>query len=167
MPDNNQKEKIDHGKTLAAWIFPEFIVHKRGKAWYLTALILTAAVLIWSIFAKNYLFILIIVIIGIIFILQNRQSPPLIECRIKEDGIELSRNFYPFHDLKKFYIIYQPPLVKNIYFDFKSAVRPTLPIPLEKENPLKIREILKKYLDEDLEKEDEPTSDALSRVLKI
>jgi len=167
MPENNQKEQIDHGRTLAAWTFPEFVVHKRGKTWYISALIITVAVIIWSIFSKNYLFIIIIVIIGIIFIMQNRQSPPPIECRIKEDGIELGRNFYPFRDLKKFYIIYQPPLVKNIYFDFKSAVRPTLPISLEKENPLKIREILKKYLDEDLEKEEEPTSDAISRTLKI
>lgn len=166
MPEE-QKNKTDHGETLTAWTFPEFAAHQRGKTWYFSIIVICAAVLIWSAFTANYLFSLIIIIIGLILILQNRQKAAVLPCQIKEDGLEVGRNFYNYKDIKKFYIIYQPPEVKTLYFDFKSTLRPTLPIPLESQNPLKVREILKKYLEEDLEKEEEPASDAITRSLKI
>jgi hypothetical protein len=34
-------------------------------------------------------------------------------------------------------------------------------------NPLRVRKILNKYLEEDLSREDEPTSEALTRLLKL
>jgi hypothetical protein len=166
MPEE-QKKDVDHGQTLASWTFPEFSAHQRGKIWYSSIIIICAAVLIWSAFTANYLFSLIVIIFGLILVLQNRQKAAVLPCQIKEDGLEVGRNFYNFKDIKKFYIIYQPPEVKTLYFDFKSTLRPTLPIPLENQNPLKVREILKKYLEEDLEKEEEPASDAVSRSLKI
>lgn len=167
MPENKPKENIDHGKLLLKWTFPEYLPHKRGKAWYFWTLAIGLALLIWSIVVSNYLFTLIIVVISLIFVLQNRRTPALLECQIKEDGLEIGRNFYAFRDLKKFYLIYRPPEVKTLYLDFKTGLRPTLPILLENQNPLKVREVLKNYLDEDLEKEEEPAADAISRSLKI
>jgi len=167
MPENKPKENIDHGKLLLEWTFPEYIPHKRGKAWYFWTLAISLALFIWSIVVADYLYTLIIVAIGLIFLLQNKRAPGLLDCRIKEDGLEIGRNFYAFRDIKKFYLIYRPPEVKTIYLDFKTGLRPTLPIPLESQNPIKVREILKKYLDEDLEKEEEPAADAISRSLKI
>ncbi|KKU49315.1 MAG: hypothetical protein UX68_C0001G0063, partial [Parcubacteria group bacterium GW2011_GWA2_46_9] len=70
-------------------------------------------------------------------------------------------------DLKSFWIIYEPPEVKMLYFDFKNAWRPRLPIPLQDENPIEVRRLLLKYLEEDLSRESEPTSDALSRLLRL
>ena len=42
-----------------------------------------------------------------------------------------------------------------------------LSIPLEKQNPIKIRKILLKYIDEDLDKDEESFSEILGRRLKI
>jgi hypothetical protein len=42
-----------------------------------------------------------------------------------------------------------------------------MPIPLENQNPLDIRKLLTEYLEEDLDKEDEPISEGLSRWLKL
>jgi len=168
MPKNSQQgQNIDRGKTLLSWKLPEFHQPERGKMWYISTLIIAAAIIIWSAFTANYLFMIIIILVSIIFIVQNRQKAKLIECKIKEDGIELGRNFYDYNDIKNFWIVYHPPEVKSIYIDFKSTLRPTLPISLENQNPLKVREVLKKYLEEDLEKEEEPASDSISRALKI
>ena len=56
---------------------------------------------------------------------------------------------------------------KNLYLEFKNSLRPRLTIPLEDINPVNARKILKNYLDEDLEKDTEPTSEALGRKLRL
>jgi hypothetical protein len=90
-----------------------------------------------------------------------------IKLNIREDGLEIGRNFYSYRDLNNFWIIYQPPEVKKIYVSFKSRIAAPLVISLENQNPLKIRKTLLEYLPEDLEKEEEPASDSLSRTFKI
>jgi len=62
---------------------------------------------------------------------------------------------------------YEPDEAKTLFFEFKNRVRPRLSIPLENKNPLKIRAILLKYLPEDVERENEPLSEQLSRLLKL
>ena len=93
--------------------------------------------------------------------------PAQLMVSIFEDGIQAGENFYAYRDLKSFWIIYEPPEVKTLYFDFKSAWRPRLPVPLAEENPVEVRRFLLKYLEEDLSRESEPTSDALSRLLRL
>jgi len=162
-----KKQIPDRGKTLLSWKFTEYDIPNRGKLWYISTLIISAAILIWSIMTANYLFTLVIILVGIIFIFQNRKKPQILECRIKEDGLEVGTSFYDYDDIKKFWIVYRPPETKSLYIDFKGSLKPTLPISLEKQNPLEVRKILKKYIEEDLEKEEEPASDQISRSLKI
>ncbi|MDZ7797987.1 MAG: hypothetical protein U5L76_00115 [Patescibacteria group bacterium] len=162
-----KKEIPDRGKTLLSWDFSEYDIPNRGKLWYVSTLLISAAILVWSIFTGNYLFTLVIILVGIIFVFQNRKKPKILECRIKEDGIETGTSFYDYNDIKKFWIVYRPPETKVLYIDFKSSLKPTLPISLEKQNPLEVRKVLKKYIEEDLEKEEEPASDQISRSLKI
>lgn len=166
MPETTAKAP-NRGKILQSWTFPEFSSPKRERSWYIWIIIISFSVLIWSIITANYLFALIIIIVAIIFIFQNRRPAQLIECRLKEDGIETGQNFYAYEDIKNFWIVYRPPEIKAIYVDFKSALKPTLTIPLESQNPLKIRETLKKYIEEDLEKDDEPSADSIARTFKL
>jgi len=102
----------------------------------------------------------------LIIFLHSTKKPDKVSLAITEDGLEVGNNFYLYKEIKKFWIIYEPPDVKNLYFDFKG-LRPTLIIPLENKNPVQIRKILLDYLDEDLEKEDESLSEYLGRKLKI
>ena len=62
---------------------------------------------------------------------------------------------------------YEPDEAKTLFLEFKSGVRPRLAIPLQNKNPLKIRSILLAHLPEDVEREDEPLSEQLIRLLKL
>ncbi len=166
MPEKT-KEIPDRGKILQNWSFPEFKQPERGRAWYVWVIIISLSALTWSIITANYLFTLIIILVGIIFIFQNKKTPGKIECQIKEEGVEVGRSFYAFEDIKNFWIVYRPPEIKVLYFDFKGMMKPTLPVSLENQNPLEVREILKKYIEEDLEKEEEPSADSITRTLKL
>lgn len=163
--ENNQLST--RGKNLIQWTFPEFTQYQRSKVWYFWAIVITFFLLFYAIFTINFLFAVIIVIAAITLITKYRSEPNNITFKIIEDGIELENRFHPWETIEDFYIIYRPPEIANLYFDFKAVTKPRLTIPLQNQNPLKIKELLAQYIDEDLEKEEEPISEAISRILKL
>lgn len=166
MPEDNQNQ-ANHGQILAKWNFAEFTRYERNKSWYFVMAAIVVLLLIYSIVTINFLFAVIVILAAITFTLIHRREPVQISFAITEDGLTADERFLPYEDLKKFYIIYKPPEVKKIFFEFKSLTRPRLAIPLEEQNPVEIRKFILEYLPEDLEKEDEPLSESLARLLKL
>lgn len=171
MPDQNdekniQNEVADYGETLMEWEFHEFIKHERTSLWYIGAGLVAAVLIIFSFLASNILFGFIIIIASLIVLMFHR-SDNKVKFLITEDGILVNTKFYEYKILKNFYLIYEPPEVKTLYFEPKSMFSPRIPITIEDQDPNEIRKILKKYLSEDLDRENEPTSDQISRMLKL
>jgi len=162
------KQPTDHGKVLAAWDFPEFQKHKRTTAWYVVMALLIGALVIFAVATQNYLFLVIVILFVVIYVMRSRREPALLNIKITEDGLGIAQQtFYEWRDIKSFWIVYEPPSVKNLYVDFKASLRASITVALENQNPLKIRKILAEYIPEDLEKENETFSDGLSRMLKL
>ena len=149
------------------WTFSEYIKHNRSRSWYFWAILIAGAIIVHSLLTGNWLFALIIIMIGIIMVINQQQNPRQMEFEIDHQGIRLGDKEYEYTQLSKFWIIYQPPHAKNVYFDFKSPFAPRLSIPLEKQNPVEVKSFLRQYLEEDLEQEEEPFSDAMGRLLKM
>jgi len=157
----------DFGKILATWNFPEFIKHAKGKWWYISFTIIFVALIIYSYFADNMLFAIIIVIFTILYLSIENKGPINMEVLITEDGLVLNGKLVEYENLENFYIIYYPPRIKNLYFQPKSTLGQRIVIPLENQNPVEIRHILLDYLDEDLDKEEIPSSESISHLLKL
>lgn len=150
-----------------SWEFPSHIKQKRNRRWYTIAGIIGGLSFAFAVITLNFLFAFILIMIVLIMVMQNRQEPSKIICNITEDGIKMADDFFKYDDLKEFWIAYKPPEVKKLYLIFRSSLRPMLIIPLEEQNPLKIRKVLLVYLDENLSQEDETTTEALGRLLKF
>ncbi len=150
-----------------SWTFPEYTVPARKKGWYFTATLIFLVIFAYAILTANFLFGLIAVIIAIIIFLFQQKKPLAVQFSLHPKGVSLNNKDYSFKEFKKFWLLYEPPAVKNLYLDFKSALKPTLVIPLQNQNPVNIRQFLKQHLEEDLEKENEPLTETLARVLKI
>ena len=56
---------------------------------------------------------------------------------------------------------------KQLYFEYKSGLKPRLSIPLRRMDVLVVRNFLIKYLDEDLDRTDPPLSEQLTKVMKL
>jgi hypothetical protein len=115
----------------------------------------------------NFLFALIIILFAIILFLQSHQTPPQVPFRITELGVIINNRFYIWSEFKDFYIIYEPPAVKTLFLVTVSNFRPALRIPLLDKNPIEIRQTLKEFLTEDVEKEEEPLSDRMTRNWRL
>ena len=162
-----EAEKGRWGVQIAGWKIPEYETHQRSRVWYIAAAVVIVLLLIYCFVTVNLLFALIIIITSFIVIFQHSRKPETYDFSITKRGIAIEDSFYPYDTFDNFWIAYHPPDVKAIYFTFKSLVKPEISVYLGNQNPLRIREILLEYLDENLDREDETTSDALRRLLKI
>ena len=177
--------EADVGEVLAGWEIPEFTKPKRSKKWYLYfAGILILFIILSTLNADiplfNYgentfdlsfdsspLFIAIIALFIILYWYIGKKEPRQLDFVLSEDGIIIGQKFIEYSILSDFYIIYQPPRIKNLYLEPKNIVKPTIVIPLLDQNPVEIRKTLLEYLPEDLEKEEIPATESISEVLKL
>ncbi len=120
----------------------------------------------FGVWTGNYFFVLLLLLFVLVFHLVWRQ-PHSVRCEISEDGVSVGATFYPYRELKRFWILYQPPEVKTLYLEFANLFKPRLPLSLMDQNPVAIRHALLDYLPEDLHRDEEPVLDQISRMLKL
>lgn len=167
MATPQEQRNTEHGKILLSWKFPEYAKFRRTRGWYVAMSLLGVALIVWSVFDRNPLFAIIVIIAWAVIFFRSRLEPLMLTAIVTGDGVQIGRDFYPYDELAKFWVIYKPPEVKTLYLKFKSALRPILGISLEDADPVKLRAELKRFLTEDLEQEEEPASDSYGRMLKI
>ncbi|MEA3249561.1 MAG: hypothetical protein U9Q03_04360 [Patescibacteria group bacterium] len=159
--------QIGQSKALVTWEVDESKRYEKGLGWYLGAIVIGGGLLIYAVISANFLFALIILMVALVIYMTSLRGPDKVSVSVSEDGVEIGGSFYPFREMNRFWFIYDPPAVKSLYLDFKSAMRPRIALPLEDQNPNDVRAILSKYLHEDITEDDEPFSDYLGRLLKL
>jgi hypothetical protein len=167
MDQSSSEQKTTQPQVLLKWQFPSFQQHDRGFTWYVIAGAIAIAFFIYAMVQKNFLFAIIIILIAITLIAKDFLSPHQVQFTVDEDGVSIGDKSYRFREFDTFWLAYEPPQVKMLYLTFKSGVRPSYPIPLGNENPLRVRTVLQKYIREDLEQESEDLSDRLGRMFKL
>jgi hypothetical protein len=155
------------GDTLHQWTIKEYEDHSREKRWYIIMSVFGSALVLFGLFSGNFLFALIIILFAIILYLQAQRQAPAVLISITDLGILIGSRFYSYGELENFYLIYEPPQVKSLFFETQSLYRPRIQIPLQDMNPLDVRKSLLSFLEEDLEKEEEPFSDQFARNWQI
>ncbi|HLC99406.1 MAG TPA: hypothetical protein VJC11_00400 [Patescibacteria group bacterium] len=151
---------------LAEWAIQD-VVHNRSRRWYMAAIAIFALALLYAIMTSNFLFALIIIMTAVIYYIQIVRPPETTAFAIYNDGIALAHRFTKWKEIKNFWILYDPPEVKKLYFSFKSPLRPFLSIPLDSQNPIALRKLLVGHLEEDLAQEEEPASEQWEKILKL
>lgn len=150
------------------WEIEEYTRHERTKQWYAIAISVALFLMLFSFLTGNFLFAVIIVITALVVILHDGSAPARVRVLLTSEGVSVGRKFYDYDEINDFTVIYKPQHgVKNIYFEFKSVLRHRLSVPLLMQDPLQIREFLLQYLEEDLDRTDQPLSEALAKIFKL
>ena len=158
----------ESGNKIVGWGIPEYNKHQRTQRWYIISAIVGILFIIYSFFTGNFLFAAIVIIGALVIMIHDSQDPMIINFSITDEGLIVGKKFYDYDVIKDFSIVYKPNQdIKNLYFEFKNAIKPRLSIPLDNMDPLPIRENLLKYLPEDLERTDQPLSEALAKLFKL
>ncbi len=150
-----------------SWSIEEFVKRERSWVWYMLFFCVLGMLLLYSVFTANFLFALIILMFLFLTLLSQFQKPRPIRIEVSHDGVRVGEEFHPYRQIKEFWIIYQPPEVKTLYLRFKDLFSPRLSLHLADQDPVRLRDILAQYVEENLDEEDEAFSDTMSRILKI
>jgi hypothetical protein len=162
------KERINEENENFSWQVPEYDKHEKTRNWYIFYSIIAFLFILYSFFSGNWLFAVIIIIGAIVIILRDGQNPAMVQVSFEPEGITVGKKFHDFDEFRNFSIIYKPKQeIKNLYFEYKNSLKPRLSIPLKDNNPLLIRKNLLKYLPEDLDRTDQPLSEALAKIFKL
>jgi len=154
-------------KKPLSWQFSEHEAKKRDWRWYAIAGAIGLGLVIWGMLSHNFMFSLIIVLAAFVIYSLDHLEPLVVKVSLKKDGLHINDRIYEYRKFRGFYIIYKPELgVKNLYMEFTGA-SPRFSIPLEKMNPILVRDHLNKYLEEDLDKVDQPLSEGLAKLLQF
>ena len=162
MPDEIQPDE-----TLLAWEFDEYDHYDRGMWWYVIAGGVCVALLLYAVFSGNFLFALVVIMGAVLIYIKTIVHPKKVAFAITETGVVIHKTAYSFRDLKTFWFCYHPPAIKKMYLEFQGYMHPRLSIGLEDQDPNDVRELIGRFVREDADKEDEPASDIVGRILKI
>lgn len=111
----------------------------------------------------NVLFGIFLIIAGGLTISYAFRPPRRVSFAVTSRGIQISRRIFGFEDLSSFWIFYDPPLFRELYVVSKKHFMPHIRIPLGDIDPVRIREVLLRFLPE---VEQEPSAiDIISKRL--
>ncbi len=73
------------------WEGPEFEHREKGSSWYWLSIIVAAAVVAFSVWEKNFLFGLFIIVAEILFLVWGNRTPRMVGFTITESGLEIEK----------------------------------------------------------------------------
>lgn len=125
------------------------------------------AVIAYFAFTGNYLASFFFLIAGMLvsYGIYQRKSREVV-CKIRAQGVQVNRDLYPYETLKSFWIFYDPPYHQELSIRSRKAFTGGyIKIPLGDEDPVKIREVLIKFLPE--RKQEEALVDVFARMVGL
>ena len=153
-------------QSLISWHAPEYQQHEKSALWYVVAAVIALALVIYGLKTDGWTFSVAIIVFAGTYYLFHRHTPPIIEIKISKMGVKIGRHTISYHNLKGFWIFYDPPFAKKLYFRSTSKVHPDIFVSLEDADPAEVRRVLKSHINE-MEGLDEPFSDTLVRIFRL
>jgi hypothetical protein len=150
------------------WDYQEHPNYERGTLWYVFMTVVGLGLLIYAVATANFLFAFIIILFALVTYLASLNEPGKARFAVIEDGVRVGNRLYPFRQVRRFWFVYEPPAVKNLYLEIKDdLLQPRVIVALGEMNPNEVRTVLGQFIHEDFTETDEPMSDFLGRILKI
>ncbi len=120
---------------------------KKKIAWW-TLGVLSAIGVLMLMFRHDIFFSIMLFLAGFVIVLRAYSKPRRNNISVTPTSIIIDEERYPFHEMKSFWVRYQPPQIKELSVEFKKSLRPYLNIPLEGTDPLEIRSVMVQYIPE-------------------
>jgi ABC-type bacteriocin/lantibiotic exporter with double-glycine peptidase domain len=149
-----------------SWRAPEFKYYYKDASWYWTSGIIAGTLILISLFQKNFLLVIFLILAELIIIMWAKQIPRTIDFKIDEDGIHCGKlKSYLYEELDGFCMEKDNEEAGELILKTQSTLNPFVKINIFTKDQENINNILKNFLDE-VEYE-ESFSDKLSDFLKF
>ena len=156
------------GELKLMWSMKEYEAHDRGPVWYAVFLVVSFALIVYAVLASNYIFALLIVLLGLMMVTQHLRPPEDVPVLIFSTGIVVGEHFHLWKEVRDFSLVYQPPHIRHLYIDVVSWRHPLISIDLpEDQDPNAVRAVLLEFAQENTERDHESLTDLVRRLYKL
>lgn len=149
-----------------SWEAPEFAEHQRSKNWYIGFAAVSIMLIGFAVWLGSIITIITFCLLSAVGFGFAVQKPKQMTYSITNQGIIVGPSIYPYKNIRKFWIIYDPPHVKTLNFETTAYLNNIISIELGNQDPLPVKLTLKNNLLEDLDRE-ESLSDMIARKAKF
>jgi hypothetical protein len=137
------------GPEIIAWSGPLYYKHGNGSNALIFSFILVLIGFLFQIFTGNITTTVVISLLAILVFAYSRKNPPIVEFVIGLDEITANNKIYYFDDIESFCIDYYEDLdVSELSLQLKKWYFSYIKLPLQAQDPVKIRNILIMYIPE-------------------
>jgi hypothetical protein len=164
MPHQHKHKKLL--PELVMWEAPEFEQYQRTQAWYVIAGLIAFGLIGFAIYSRSLMTLITFALIIILGVSAVFRRPKKLIHRITSLDISVGQIIYPYKNVKKFWIIYQPPEVKTLNLETTAYLNSLVTLQLGDQDPVEVKVMLQKYLPEDLDRE-ESLNEILARRAKF
>lgn len=137
-----QIQKMAYGKAVFSWMAPSFLRFDRGWLWFVNLFVICGALTAYGYFTDSLTMIMVFAIVPFILLLEHQKKPKVNEVQISEYGIRFGKILIPFSNVKRFWIIHNPPFVDELHLLTGSRSNPEIVIQLVGTDPVRLRQFL-------------------------
>ena len=154
------------------WQAPEFEHRQKDVSWYWLSLMVSIILLGLSVWQKNFLFAVFIIIAWFVIIYSTSRIPTIWNFKLSEKGIEInllkddnsSNKFYPINEIEGFDIHREGGQeYKELILKIKKRFSPYLKINFPLADETQIKDFLNKYISK--EEYSESLADSFSKLI--
>src|SRR3989338_2903546 len=90
------------GEPILDWEVDEYPQHERSRTWYIAASVIAVALIVYAIITANFLFAVIILMVGVITLLSTFKDPDRIGIMVTTAGVIVDDMFYDYKSVRDF-----------------------------------------------------------------
>lgn len=155
----------EQNKSNLTWEALEFRPHRKNFLWYIIFGVLTTGLILYALYIQNWLSVITFACLAIAAFAFSIQRPMKIIHELTPTGIQLGETFVPYRNVKNFWIVFNQHS-KTLNFETTAYINNVVTLQLGRLDPLAVKEYLKNYIPEDLNKQ-ESFIDILARKIKF
>lgn len=146
------------------WQAPEYLYREKDVSWYWLSIILTALLALISLWQRNFLFLIFLIIAEMMIIFWGKEYPKNIEFKINNKGIYIgSIKYYPYEDLEGYHIMEENDYASELILRTRNRFNPFVKILVANDDIPEIKKFLQNHLNE--VEYDESLNDRISKII--
>lgn len=107
-------------KIITEWQTKLYIDHVRGPIWYAIAIAISVLTIVLSLIFGSKMFAFVIFVLSLTYIPLTLKEVPEVTCQLTTEGIQFGQHFYPYSNIKYFWIEEFLPSFQSIHFEVKN-----------------------------------------------
>ena len=153
-------------QAIMSWYSPEFLRYERGFFWFLMLGLLDGALILYAVWTGSITMLLVFLVVPAVFLMEHLRKPKTVQVTISPYGIKFGNTKLAFSEIRRFWILHDPPYLNELHILTNKRLHPEVTIPLLNLDPTIIRNVLVTQVPE-WEGKNESLLDTIIRVCKL